>query len=259
MSYEFDGDKYKKASSHQKEWGSRILSELKLSGSEAILDIGCGDGYLTQKLSGLVPQGYALGIDASKGMIETAKKSESGNLSFRIEDINKIQFKNEFDVIFSNATLHWIKNHKKLLSNCFRALKNNGYIRFNFAGQGNCSFFYKVIKEVLTLKDYQKYFKNFEWPWYMPDINDYKKLVINSSFRNIQIWEENADRYFPDEASLIKWIDQPSIVPFISLVQEKDKEKFRETVISKMTHETEQDNGTYFETFRRINVLAYKN
>jgi len=91
---------------------------------------------LTEQLAKLVPEGFVLGIDASKGMIETAKKLEADNLKFQIIDINNINYKSEFDVIFSNAALHWIKNHTSLIDACYKALKNGGIIRLNFAGDG---------------------------------------------------------------------------------------------------------------------------
>jgi ubiquinone/menaquinone biosynthesis C-methylase UbiE len=72
--FEFEGEKYKLASKHQKEWGNRLISELEFTGNEVILDLGCGDGVLTEQLSALVPNGKVIGMDASTGMIETAKK-----------------------------------------------------------------------------------------------------------------------------------------------------------------------------------------
>lgn len=60
--FEFDGEKYKKASKHQKEWGNSLISELSLNGNEQILDLGCGDGSLTEQLAQLVPNGSVLGI-----------------------------------------------------------------------------------------------------------------------------------------------------------------------------------------------------
>ena len=115
--FEFNGEKYKKASAHQKEWGEKLVAELDLKGDEFILDLGCGDGITTEKLAQLVPDGQVVGIDSSHGMIESAKKLGKGNLKFRILNINDINYKSKFDLIISNATLHWVKDHRKLLEN----------------------------------------------------------------------------------------------------------------------------------------------
>lgn len=122
--YEFDGEKYKKASKHQKEWGNRLISGLELNGDETILDLGCGDGVLTDQLSELTPHGSVLGIDSSLGMIETAKKLSRESLEFIQMDVNFMNFNEEFDLIFSNAALHWIIDHKNLLERSYKALKS---------------------------------------------------------------------------------------------------------------------------------------
>jgi trans-aconitate 2-methyltransferase len=256
--FEFDGNKYKQASSHQKEWGNKIISEFKLKGNERILDLGCGDGILTHQLSQLVPNGSVLGIDSSRGMIETAKELESTNTSFRLLSINDLDFENEFDLIFSNATLHWIVDHRNLLNRTYKALRKQGIIRFNFAGDGNCSTFISVIKKVMGHSEYKDCFRTFEWPWYMPALDDYKTIVESCNYIEINVWGENADRFFQTKDEMIKWIDQPSLVPFIKLIDESKKHKFRERVISEMLKQSEQIDGRCFETFRRINVYAKK-
>lgn len=68
--FQFDGEKYKRASRHQKEWGNKLISEININGNEVILDLGCGDGVLTEQLSTLVPDGKVIGGDSSIGMIE---------------------------------------------------------------------------------------------------------------------------------------------------------------------------------------------
>ncbi len=256
--FEFDGEKYKQASKHQKEWGNRLISELEFNGNEIILDLGCGDGVLTEQLSALVPNGKVIGIDASAGMIETAKKSEKENLSFICMDINDMAFTNEFDLIFSNAALHWVKNHEKLLKNSFAALKPNGMIRWNFGSEGNCAYFYDTVKTAMKENRYKEYFHHFEWPWYMPSVEEYHKKISDCNFVDIEIQEENADRYFSDSEEMIKWINQPCIVPFIQCVPDEKKEDFRKSVIEKMIEKTRQPDGRCFETFRRINLKALK-
>ena len=259
MPFEFDAEKYKKASKHQKEWGKKLISELNLAGSEKILDLGCGDGLITAQLAELVPNGLVIGIDASQNMIDLAGKTHKiQNLRFDLMDINEIESENEFDIIISNATLHWIKDHKKLLSNVCKALKAGGITHFNFAADGNCSAFFKVVRGIMAEDKYAGYFDNFEWPWYMPIIEEYEKLLEVSDFREIKVWGENRDRFFPDKETMIGWVDQPSLVPFLKYIDGPDKKTFRDTMVERMIKETIQNDGTCFETFRRINVFAKK-
>jgi trans-aconitate methyltransferase len=107
-------------------------------------------------------------------------------------------------------------------------------------------------------KRYAEYFGDFDWPWYMPAIDEYEKIVTHSGFAEVKVWGENADRYFADAETMTKWVDQPSLVPFLKCVGQKDKRLFRDTVVERMIEQTIQDDGRCFETFRRINVFAKK-
>jgi trans-aconitate 2-methyltransferase len=258
MTYEFDGRKYEASSAHQKEWGERLIAELSLRGDERILDLGCGDGKLTAQLAELVPEGSVLGIDASSGMIEVAQKYQKENLSFLLLDINSLDFEDEFDLVFSNATVHWVKDHNGLLRKVWRSLRNDGAVRFNFAGAGNCSHLSTIVKTAMTKPHYAKYFFDFVWPWFMPTIEEYETIVRQFPFRDIRVWTENADRYFSDSKTMTRWIEQPSLVPFLKCIDQSDKQSFRDFVVQRMIEETRQDDGTCFETFRRINVYARK-
>lgn len=256
--YEFDGEKYKKASRHQKEWGNRLIAQLHLKGNESILDLGCGDGVLTEQLSFLVPNGRVLGIDASAGMIQTAKKLSRENLEFLQMDIQDMRYANEFDVIFSNAALHWLRDHASLLRNAYCALKPNGILLWNFAGSGNCSYFFETVRKIMEEEDYRPFFQNFEWPWFMPCKTEYEELASSVGFRQFSVTEEIADRTFADAGEMIRWIDQPSLVPFIRYVPEEKKEAFRKEVIEEMLRQALRPDGACFETFRRIRVNALK-
>ncbi|HMD70469.1 MAG TPA: methyltransferase domain-containing protein [Bryobacteraceae bacterium] len=256
MTHEFDGKKYEKASAHQKEWGRKLIAELDLRGSERILDLGCGDGALSAQLADLVPRGEVVGIDASRGMIEAAQSKGRKNLRFLLMDIDDLNFVDEFDVVFSNATLHWIKDHQRLLRNAGRALREAGRLRFNFAGEGNCSHFFSVVREAMSLGEFAAHFAGFDWPWHMPSVEEYAALMEASGMHDGRVWGENADRYFPDAGEMIKWIDQPSLVPFLAHLPDMAKPRFREYVIGRMIEETQQDDGRCFETFRRIDVSA---
>lgn len=255
--HEFDAERYKQCSRHQKEWGNKLIDGLSLIGNERVLDLGCGDGALTSRLAELVPNGSVLGIDASRSMIETASKLRRDNLDFKLLNVNDLDLENEFDLIFSNAALHWVLDHDKLLDNCKMALREGGRIRFNFAGDGNCSNFFAMARQVMTEARFTEYFSAHQWPWYTPTVTEYETLVKNKGFHSFEVWGEDADRHFTKE-ELVGWIEQPSIVPLLEQVATKDKGAFRQRIIELMLTRTIEPSGTYFETFRRINLNAMK-
>ncbi len=258
MAHEFDGRKYAKVSQHQKEWGQRLISELSLSGRERVLDMGCGDGALTAAIAEILVDGEVVGIDASEGMIAEAKKHKADNLTFALLDINEMDVADEFDVVFSNATLHWVRDHSRMLAGVHKALVVGGVTRLNFAGDGNCGNLIRIVKETMAKEKYAGHFAGWAWPWYMPSVDEYSLLAGKAGFAEVKVWGENADRTFAAGEAITGWIDQPSLVPFLRQIDGEDKRRFRDEVVQRMLAETARRDGTYFETFRRINLLARK-
>ena len=80
----------------------------------------------------------------------------------------------------------------------------------------------------------------------------------DGGFSSVYVEEENADRYFTDTDEMVRWIDQPCIVPFLQCIPAVKKDRFRHDVIQAMIRKTKQPDGTCFEIFRRIKVHAVK-
>ncbi len=258
MSFEFDAQRYQRASAHQQEWGQRLIAELGLRGHERALDVGSGDGSLTRALAAAVPRGSVLGLDASARMVEAARGLEGPNLRFVRMDILDADFRAEFDVVFSSATLHWVQDHGRLLGVLYRAVKPGGVVRLSFAGEGNCSRLIAVLQELMAEPAYRAAFRGFAWPWYMPAVESYERLVREVPFSSARVWGEVADRHFPSVEAMAGWIDQPSLVPFRQHLDAATGDRFRGEVVARMTARAREADGRCFETFRRINVLARK-
>lgn len=258
IGFEFDAEKYRMASSHQKDWGRAVIDSLNLAGHERIIDLGCGDGVLAAELARRVPAGYVLGIDASANMIRLASSLVRENLEFVQIDIMAMDFVEDFNIAFSNATLHWIKDHRRLLKRVRRSLQPGGVARFNFAARGTGKAFDDAACEVMAQARFAPSFAGFDWPWYMPDVDEYRQLVFQAGFTEAEVWGENRDRYFDDAEQMIRWIDQPCLVPFMEVLSEADKADFRRQVIDGVLRRTAQSGGSCFMTFRRINVTTRK-
>jgi trans-aconitate methyltransferase len=258
MPLDFDGARYTEASTHQQQWGERLIEALTLKGDERVLDLGCGDGLLTSHLALRVPRGHVVGIDASPGMLAVARERQGPNLEFELLDINALPYESAFDLVFSNATLHFVLDHTLLLGNVHRALRNGGLARCNFAADGNCVHFFQAVRDTMAAPAYRTFFEDFTWPYFMPRVEEYRGLVGEFPFAEHDVWGEPADRSFPDEDALTRWIDQPAIVAFLQPLDEPLRPRFRNTVVAKTIALTRQEDGRCFETFRRVNLLVKK-
>jgi trans-aconitate methyltransferase len=251
MPPEFNAMLYEKASALQKGWGSKMIADLELDGSERILDLGCGEGILSAALAERVPHGMVVGLDSSKGMIEAAKMRERPNLSFVCKDMLEMGYEGEFDLIYSNAALHWVKDHDLLLKASSKALSDKGRLRWSFGGEGNVANLTQALKHAMERPEFD--FSGFEWPWSMPCIAGFKELAANAGFCDLEVWMDVDDKRFPSFDDMARWIDQPCLVPFLEWLKgDESKRRFRDCVMDEM----ELSGG--FETFRRLNVRAEK-
>jgi trans-aconitate methyltransferase len=66
-------------------------------------------------------------------------------MELKLIDIDEMAFEAEFDVVFSNAALRWVLDHEKLLKKIYSALKQNGFLRIQFASDGNCPNLIEVL------------------------------------------------------------------------------------------------------------------
>jgi trans-aconitate methyltransferase len=130
--------------------GAAAMELLAPGPLERILDIGCGEGTLTQQI---VARGATVvGIDSSEDMVEAA---QARGLDARLIDAEALPFENEFDAVFSNAALHWIRNHDALLDGIYRALRPGGRFVAEFGGDGNIAAIEKAIDVVLARHERQ--------------------------------------------------------------------------------------------------------
>jgi trans-aconitate methyltransferase len=128
--YRWNAQDYAQNSQAQQQWAKELIAQLQLCGHENVLDLGCGDGKVTAEIARIVDHGTVVGIDNSEAMIALAKRrypeQQHPNLSFRVMDTGNLSFTECFDVVFSNAALHWVKRHQPVIDGLYRSLKSNG-------------------------------------------------------------------------------------------------------------------------------------
>ena len=124
---------YAAVSSHQKEDGLELIDRLYPVKNCTVLDLGCGTGFLTNVMAGLVgPDGYVVGADPDTERIRVAREAygNTGNLQFFVGD-DKHFPPGPYDVVVANQVLHWIKDKDSVFKNVFENLKIDGRFAIN--------------------------------------------------------------------------------------------------------------------------------
>lgn len=97
-------------------YGADLIHLLNPKKKERILDLGCGSGQLTAKIGEFLEE--VIGMDKSEEMIADAK-SKYPNIKIKVGDAENFNFDKNFDAIFSNATLHWVKDQTGAINSMF--------------------------------------------------------------------------------------------------------------------------------------------
>jgi len=260
VSLDFEGAAYSRASTLQRQWGQHLLNESDLGGDEVILDLGCGDGALTAQWADRVPNGRVVGVDRSQGMLRYARHAHSRpNINYWLDDIENLPPESSvYDLIISNAVLHWVQGHELLLAKLYDMLRPGGKVRLSFGAEGNCHTFFAITRAAMQLPSFVASFRNFNWPWRNETVDQYRQLLVKTPFTEIQVWGQVADATFPCSEAIVAWMEQPLLVPFLAHLPHDLRQSFRDTVVNNMLAVSLQGDGTYFEYFRKINVRALR-
>jgi trans-aconitate 2-methyltransferase len=208
----------------QQTWARELIAKLNLRGDEHILDIGCGDGKVTAEIARAVPRGAVVGVDASAEMIGFAKKtfpaSQCSNLQCQIMDARKIKSTQQFDLVFSNAALHWVDDHEKILHGAAAILKSGGRLVVSCGGKGNAHDVFLALRPELRLKRWWKYFRRMPMPYFFHAPGDYEKWLPKFGFKIQIVQLAPKDATYAGAAGFATWL-RTTWIPYIQRVPEK--------------------------------------
>ncbi len=186
MTREWDSGSYHQLSTHQFEWGKKVLARVALRGDETALDAGCGTGRLTAELVKRLPRGRVVALDLSENMLRSAGahlEPEFPGRVFRIcADLGHLPFAGAFDLIFSTAAFHWVKDHPRLFRNLFCALKPGGRLEAQCGGGPNLALLRKRAAELMQRPPYAEFFAGWTGPWEYADAETTARRLREAGF-----------------------------------------------------------------------------
>jgi trans-aconitate methyltransferase len=225
--------------------GVPVLEWLNPKAGERILDLGCGDGALTLKLKTMGCE--VLGVDASPELIQAAQML---GLDARLMDGQELSFQQEFDAVFSNAALHWMKDPDAVIQGVWNSLKPGGRFTGEFGGAGNVATIVAALYEVLKQYGIEAQPLN---PWYFPTVEAYQAKLEAQGFyvNDIQL----ISRPTPLPTDVRGWL-MTFANPFSAAIAPADRDAFLDQVVELLKPTLCDETGKWTADYVRLRFSA---
>lgn len=171
----WSSETYRKNASFVADLGADVLGWLAPCAGERILDLGCGDGALTEKL--LQAGAEVIGIDTSKELLAAAL---ARGIDARLISAEALAFNDEFDAVFSNAAMHWMLDQDRVIAGVAAALRPGGRFVAEFGGHGNVA---AIVTALGAIADKYQLDPELARPWIFPTADEHAARLQKHGLR----------------------------------------------------------------------------
>ena len=246
-SQDWNSSRYAQNARFVSDLGQPVLELLNPQPGERILDLGCGDGALTEKL--VAAGAHVVGVDGSVDMVDAAR---THGLDARLMDAYDLTFSNEFDAVFSNAALHWMKRDPDaIIQGVRRAVKPGGRFAAEMGGHGCVAAI--VVALCATLEKRGITDSAYAIPWYFPTVDDYRSRLERAGFRAEYI--ALIPRPTPLPTGMRGWLETFAI-PFTNLLPASDRGAFLDEVTERLRPALCDEQGRWTADYVRLRFWA---
>jgi trans-aconitate methyltransferase len=220
---------YASNSSAQAVWADELIARLGLSGSERVLDVGCGDGRSTAELARRLPAGRVLGVDSSPEHAAHAAlaypPSVYPRLSFAVMDARSLASDEPFDLVFSNATLHWVDDHPAFLRGCVRVLRPGGCLVASCGGKGNAAEMFRGVDALIAEEPWHSRFIGFAFPYHFHSPEEYRPWLAEAGLEATRVELVEKDMTHAGADGLTGWV-RTTWLPYLERVPHEEQGSF---------------------------------
>ena len=241
----WSAERYAEAAHFVPALGAPVLELLAPVPGERILDVGCGDGVLTEKI--LAAGASVVAVDAGPDMVAAAR---SRGLDARVMDGQKLEFVGEFDAAFSNAALHWMRDQEAVLGGVHRAIKPGGRFVAEMGGHNNTAAIIVALSAVLARRGLDAHRLS---PWYFPSADAYRKKLEGAGFIVEEIVIVPRPTVLP--TGIEAWLDTFA-EDFLGAVMEPDRLRARAEVADLLRPVLMDEAGTWIADYVRLRFRA---
>jgi trans-aconitate 2-methyltransferase len=200
-----------------------LLALLAVRPNLHVLDLGCGTGELTARLAAALPGSDVTGLDSSPAMLERARALARAGLRFELGRVEEAS--GRYDLVFSNAAIHWVEDHRALIPRLFALLNPGGQLLVQLPSNNEHPA-HRAILEIAGREPFLTALGGFTRRSPVLSLPEYAELLYACGGTDLVVFEKVYPHLLPDSDAVAEWTSGTTLLPYFERLQPPGRQAF---------------------------------
>ena len=251
----WDPNQYLKFTDHRLRPALDLLAQVPLTDPRSVYDLGCGPGNITRLLAERWPNARVVGVDSSADMLAKARMKAAG-VTFEQADIAHWSPPAPADLLFTNATLHWLDDHAALLPRLAAQLAPGGVLAIQMPDNRTSPSHLLMDEAAATGPWYARLARLRPVYGSMQSPDAYYRMLAPVAAQ-VDIWETTYLHVLEGDSPVVEWTKGTALRPYLDALDEPERAAFLAAYAARIAAAyPKQPDGRTLLPFKRIFIVA---
>jgi trans-aconitate 2-methyltransferase len=231
-----------------------LLARIPVPAPKRVVDLGCGPGNSTELLVERWPGAKVVGVDNSPGMLEQARRAHP-DWAWEEHDVTAWRPAEKYDVVYSNAALQWVPEHRTLFPRLVEAVAPGGFLAVQMPRNLDAPS-HALMRDTAEEGDWREKLRGARETIAVADPAFYYDLLAPRT-AHLDLWETEYAQVMGSADAVLEWVRGTGLRPFVARLSEEEKAEFERRYLEKLRRAyTRRSDGKVLFPFRRIFIVA---
>ena len=232
-----------------------LIARIPIEHPQTVVDLGCGTGNVTRVLRSRWPDAQITGVDGSPQMLAEARKAGEADIAWQQSDLAAWRVAGKFDLVFSNAALHWLGDHSALFANLARNIATGGVLAVQMP-RNFTALSHTIMHELAASHPWRDALAKLLRPQPVLAPEAYYSLLAPHA-RSLDIWETEYLQILEGENPVAEWTKGTWLAPLLAALAPDARAAFESEYRQRISraYPRQLDGKTQFP-FRRLFIVA---
>ena len=255
----WDATQYMKFATERGKPCADLIARIEMESPARIADLGCGPGNSTEQLHARWQNAHITGVDSSTEMLDKAKADHPDWMWQQADIANwaKWHTAGPFELVFSNAALHWVKNHEYQFPRLFDVVAEGGALAVQMPNHLK-SVAHQQMAEVAALDEWNELLRPARFAMTVHTTDFYRDLLTPLAQR-VDVWEHTYEHQMDSADGVVEWLLGTGMRPYLDRLKPEQHPSFKQQCRDRFaTAFPAGANGKITMLYPRLFIVAYR-